>query len=328
MAQSPEIQAQNRRDSAIAVAERNPFATDPEGELPVGIQLSWRLRALIASGRLAPGDRLPSVRQLADWSGVNVNTVRSVYGQLEDEGLAVTRHGLGSFVHEELAPKPALEEIAAEAILQALDAGASPRDLAIVTMVCATVPDGLPAAVPSEVVEAPASDEIEPSTAEPDAEQRRKVQRELRRQIARLEAELATHVREVELAGRPRYARQPEARVAGIEELEQVRDLLSDQLAEARQAADRRSQRQARARSRREAMLRDPESHKWDVVSAEEAGEPGCVDYSVQPRFGPLGVLMSWWRVKVSGGCPLAMPREAVREPKTAGRRAPVSAAR
>src|SRR4029079_15737997 len=54
----------------------NPFAVDHQSELPVGVQIGWRLRALVAGGRLAPGDSLPSVRRLAEWADVNVNTVR------------------------------------------------------------------------------------------------------------------------------------------------------------------------------------------------------------------------------------------------------------
>ncbi len=80
--------------------EENPFAIDPGDELPVGLQLTWRLRALIATGRLRSGERLPSFRRLADWAGVNVNTVRAVYAGLEREGLVVSRQGQGTFVAE------------------------------------------------------------------------------------------------------------------------------------------------------------------------------------------------------------------------------------
>jgi hypothetical protein len=38
-----------------AQAEPNPFAIDPSDELPVGLQLTWRLRALISTGQLASG---------------------------------------------------------------------------------------------------------------------------------------------------------------------------------------------------------------------------------------------------------------------------------
>ena len=50
-------------------------------------------------------------------------------------------------------------------------------------------------------------------------------------------------------------------------------------------------------------MLIDPSSHRWEKVSDAEMGEDGCREYSVSA--GPLGSLMSWWRLKVSGGCPL-----------------------
>ncbi len=78
-----------------ARAEPNPFAIDPSDELPVGLQLTWRLRALIGTGQLARGERLPSFRHLAELAGVNLNTVRAVYEGLESDGLVVSRQGQG-----------------------------------------------------------------------------------------------------------------------------------------------------------------------------------------------------------------------------------------
>lgn len=69
-----------------------------DGDVPVGTQLAWQVQALIAGGRLQPGEQLPSVRKLAEVARVNVNTVRSVYDRLEGEGFIVTEHGRGSFV--------------------------------------------------------------------------------------------------------------------------------------------------------------------------------------------------------------------------------------
>lgn len=66
--------------------------------IPVGTQLSWKLQSRIQDGTFAPGERLPSVRDLAREAGVNVNTVRAVYGRLEDEGLLVSEQGRGTFV--------------------------------------------------------------------------------------------------------------------------------------------------------------------------------------------------------------------------------------
>jgi DNA-binding transcriptional regulator YhcF (GntR family) len=71
---------------------------DRAGELPLGIQLARRIRSHVDSGGLKPGDRLPSVREAAAAAGVNVNTVRTVYGRLEREGLLRTVHGSGTFV--------------------------------------------------------------------------------------------------------------------------------------------------------------------------------------------------------------------------------------
>ena len=74
------------------------LSVDRGGEVPVGTQLAWRLRELVSTGRLRPGDRMPSVRELAVEVGVNVNTVRSVYGRLENDGLVRSEQGRGTFV--------------------------------------------------------------------------------------------------------------------------------------------------------------------------------------------------------------------------------------
>jgi DNA-binding transcriptional regulator YhcF (GntR family) len=71
-----------------------------DGDVPLGTQLAWQIQALITSGRLQAGERLPSVRSLAEVVGVNVNTVRSVYERLEGEGFVHTHHGRGTFVAE------------------------------------------------------------------------------------------------------------------------------------------------------------------------------------------------------------------------------------
>jgi len=71
---------------------------DRDGDLPLGAQLADRIRAAVQSGRLSPGDRLPSVRELAAGAGVNVNTARAVYARLESEGVARSEHGRGTFV--------------------------------------------------------------------------------------------------------------------------------------------------------------------------------------------------------------------------------------
>jgi GntR family transcriptional regulator len=195
----------------------SPFRIDPSDELPVGLQLGWRLRALIRTGELGAGERLPSFRQLAEWAGVNVGTVRTVYEGLERDGLVVTRHGQGTFVAEGVESAPQLEEIAAEALRRASEAGLGARDLAIVAMACASLPDE------SETLE---------------------VRQELRRQIARLESELASYTSHL-TAELPTAPKRAVAHVAGVEELEQTRDTLIAQLA----AAQRESEQEVRQRA-------------------------------------------------------------------------------
>ena len=55
-----------------------------------------------------------------------------------------------------------------------------------------------------------------------------------------------------------------------------------------------------------EEMLLEPERHKWRRVSAEDIGERGCRHWHVRPRWSFIGMLMGWWRVVISSGCPLA----------------------
>lgn len=71
---------------------------DPRDPTPIYAQLERGLRAAIASGRLSPGDQLPTVRQLAVDLRVNANTVARVYTDLERRGVLETRRGVGSFI--------------------------------------------------------------------------------------------------------------------------------------------------------------------------------------------------------------------------------------
>ncbi len=73
-------------------------AIDSRDSTPIYAQLDRGLRAAIASGRLNPGDQLPTVRQLAVDLQVNANTVARVYTDLERAGILETRRGVGSFI--------------------------------------------------------------------------------------------------------------------------------------------------------------------------------------------------------------------------------------
>jgi len=74
--------------------------------LPLHVQLAEQARYHIEVGAWEPGYRLPTVRYLAGSLGVNYNTVRAVYTELERGGYVVTRQGRGTFVASH-PPKPA-----------------------------------------------------------------------------------------------------------------------------------------------------------------------------------------------------------------------------
>ncbi len=130
----------------------------------------------------------------------------------------------------------------------------------------------------------------------------------LRAQIARMERELSelfasTFPRlgiewNVGAAGGPR--------VLGLAELERTRDALADRLAEARAEIARRAEAEEETRALVERMIADPAEHQWVRVRGEEIGEPSCKHWHSRPRWGLLGMLAGWWRVKLSSGCPLA----------------------
>ena len=71
---------------------------DPSSDSTIVGQIRSQLTLLIADGRLEPGSRLPAVRTLAELLDINVNTVRSAYARLEEDGLVATRHGVGTIV--------------------------------------------------------------------------------------------------------------------------------------------------------------------------------------------------------------------------------------
>lgn len=98
-------------------------------------------------------------------------------------------------------------------------------------------------------------------------------------------------------------------RMLSLAELEQLRDDLAERVDHARRSLSDRTYVEDDYRRRIEEMLLEPEKHKWVRISNEDIGEPGCKDWHVRPRLGVLGMLLNWWRVKISSGCPLAEGR-------------------
>lgn len=75
------------------------FSIDPLGA-PLYVQLTEQIKRAIALGALSPGERLPTVKSLAQELRLNPNTVARVYRDLEREGIIATAPGRGSFVRD------------------------------------------------------------------------------------------------------------------------------------------------------------------------------------------------------------------------------------
>jgi len=130
--------------------------------------------------------------------------------------------------------------------------------------------------------------------------------RTLREQIARLERELAT----LFPAARPgdelewQVGAPGGPRVLDVGDLEALRDALAARVEEIRGALRERGDQERANRVQLEHMAADPAGNRWMRLSNRDIGEPGCKNYHATPRLGLVGMLMGWWRVKVSSGCP------------------------
>lgn len=71
-----------------------------QDHLPIYAQLMDTLKRRIITGRYLPGEKLPSVRELAAEAGINPNTVQRAFSELECEGLIYTQRATGKYVTE------------------------------------------------------------------------------------------------------------------------------------------------------------------------------------------------------------------------------------
>ena len=69
-----------------------------QDHLPIYAQLMDTLKRRIITGRYLPGEKLPSVRELAAEAGINPNTVQRAFSELEREGLIYTQRATGKYV--------------------------------------------------------------------------------------------------------------------------------------------------------------------------------------------------------------------------------------
>lgn len=71
---------------------------DFDKNVPIYIQIMNEIKHRIIAGNLKPGDKVPSVRDLAEELKVNPNTIVRAFQELEREGLTETRRGMGTFI--------------------------------------------------------------------------------------------------------------------------------------------------------------------------------------------------------------------------------------
>ncbi len=138
----------------------------------------------------------------------------------------------------------------------------------------------------------------------------RAARRALRTQVARLERELVEQRSSgwprpmpAEAVGQaPAFGAGP--RILTIGELEVMRDELVSSLATERRALADRLAAEEERRCLREELFLDPAANAGARVSNADVGEGGCGEVRSQPVGGLLGILMGWWRVVISSGCP------------------------
>ena len=98
------------------------FDIDPQDSVPIYAQIIQRIKWGIASGALADGSQLPSVRELATRLRVNPNTIAKAYRELEYEGFVQRRQGQGTYVSASgEAVKSERDEVVAEVIDRAAE---------------------------------------------------------------------------------------------------------------------------------------------------------------------------------------------------------------
>ncbi|MFI8088226.1 GntR family transcriptional regulator [Streptomyces sp. NPDC086080] len=78
------------------------------------VQIVQQTKQALRLGLLAPGDKLPTAREVVEATAVNPNTVLKAYRELEREGLVDARRGLGTFVRRSLGTAPTDSPLRAE----------------------------------------------------------------------------------------------------------------------------------------------------------------------------------------------------------------------
>jgi GntR family transcriptional regulator len=109
---------------------------DFESGVPIYMQLVDRIKQMVASGQLQPGQQLPTMRQLAADLRINFNTVGRAYTLLDQEGVISTQQGRGTFIASRLNEEQIqrmrlakLRSMIGQIVQEALVLGYSPQEI-------------------------------------------------------------------------------------------------------------------------------------------------------------------------------------------------------
>ena len=110
------------------------FTLDPQSGVSTYLQLVHQVRHAIRLGLLAPGDQLPTAKDVVADLAINPNTVLKAYRDLERDGLVQPRPGLGTFINATLgdssrAENARLQEELSDWVGDALEAGLEQEDI-------------------------------------------------------------------------------------------------------------------------------------------------------------------------------------------------------
>ena len=98
------------------------FTIDPRSGVPIYLQLIEQVKRSVALGAMAPGEQLPTVKQLAIDLTINPNTVARAYRELERDEVIETAPGRGSFVKSNGAAAASSHKSASDVTSDALNA--------------------------------------------------------------------------------------------------------------------------------------------------------------------------------------------------------------
>src|SRR3984885_3276473 len=89
--------------------------------VPLYLQLIEQVKHAVETGELHSGDKLPTIRQLAEDLVMNPNTVARAYRELEHEGVVQLKHGLGVFIAESVVSRTKVMRKAQAIVQSALE---------------------------------------------------------------------------------------------------------------------------------------------------------------------------------------------------------------